>query len=131
MRIFAQDAGWNQVQNIALIADFDIAYLVASAELNFYGEDPMGDWDITQAGITRVGDAGRPTLLVQEGGYDAWAERLKNPATRRRLQSEMSTPTNDWDNLYLAAGSADKVLLVGFKNEALKAISEIWRRSPF
>lgn len=73
------------------------------------------------AGATGL-DAAMPPW-VQEGGYDAWAERLKNPATRRRLQREMSTPTNDWDNLYLAAGSADKVLLVGFKNEALKPLT--------
>ena len=73
------------------------------------------------AGATGL-DAAMPPW-VQEGGYDAWAERLKNPATRRRLQREMSTPTNDWENLYLAAGSADKVLLVGFKNEALKPLT--------
>ena len=35
----------------------------------------------------------------------------------------MSTPTDDWENLYLAAGSADKVLLVGFKNDALKPLT--------
>ncbi len=31
----------------------------------------------------------------------------------------MNTPTNDWENLYLAAG-ADNVLLVGFRNEDLR-----------
>jgi N-acyl-D-amino-acid deacylase len=34
----------------------------------------------------------------------------------------MVTPTDGWDSTYLAAGSADNVLLVGFKNEALKSL---------
>jgi N-acyl-D-amino-acid deacylase len=32
----------------------------------------------------------------------------------------MTTPSDEWENLYLAAGSPEKVLLVGFKNPALK-----------
>ena len=32
----------------------------------------------------------------------------------------MRTPSDEWENLLLDAGSADKVLLVGFKNKALK-----------
>ena len=59
---------------LTLIANFDPAYLVVSAGLDIYGADPLGDWNITQAGITQIGiriaDAGWPTLLVQEGGYN-------------------------------------------------------------
>jgi N-acyl-D-amino-acid deacylase len=33
------------------------------------------------------------------------------------------TPTKDWENLYLAAGSPDRVLLVEFKSEALKPLT--------
>ncbi len=60
---------------------------------------------------------------VQEGGFDAWAERLQDPEIRKKLQVEMTTPTNDWENLLLAAGSADKCLLVGFKNDSLKYLT--------
>lgn len=60
---------------------------------------------------------------VQEGGFDAWAERLQDPEIRKKLQVEMTTPTNDWENLLLAAGSADKCLLVGFKNDSLKHLT--------
>lgn len=67
-------------------------------------------------------DAAMPPW-VQEGGYRAWAERLRDPAIRERVRREMSTPTNDWENLYLAAGSAEKVLLVGFRNPALKSLT--------
>ena len=67
-------------------------------------------------------DAAMPPW-VQEGGYAAWAERLRDPAIRQRVRREMSTPTNGWENLYLAAGSAEKVLLVGFKNPKLKPLT--------
>ena len=56
---------------------------------------------------------------VQEGGYKAWAARLQDPAIRKRLKLEMSTPTDDWENLYLGAGP-EGVLLVGFKNDSLR-----------
>ncbi len=70
------------------------------------------------AGATGL-DASMPPW-VQEGGYTAWAERLKDPAIRKKVISEMRTDAQDWENLYYAAGSAEKVLLVGFKNDSLK-----------
>jgi len=70
------------------------------------------------AGATGL-DAAMPPW-VQEGGYEAWARRLRDPAIRRRVKAEMRSNAQDWENLYHAAGSADKLLLVGFKNEALK-----------
>jgi N-acyl-D-amino-acid deacylase len=35
----------------------------------------------------------------------------------------MRRPGNDWENLLYAAGSADRVILVGFKTEALKPLT--------
>lgn len=67
-------------------------------------------------------DASMPPW-VQEGGYGEWAKRLKDPAIRERVRREMTTPTDAWENLYLAAGSPEKVLLVGFKNPALKPLT--------
>ena len=63
-------------------------------------------------------DASMPPW-VQEGGFRAWAARLQDPGTRVRVAREMSTPTDQWENLGLAAG-ADGILLVGFKNPALR-----------
>lgn len=60
---------------------------------------------------------------VQEGGFDAWIERLKDTNTRNRVIREMITPTDEWENLLMLAGSADKVLLVGFKSEGLKPLT--------
>ena len=42
-------------------------------------------------------DASMPPW-VQEGGYNAWAGRLKDPAIRARVKKEMTTPTDDWEN---------------------------------
>ena len=60
---------------------------------------------------------------VQEGGLPAWIERLKDPTIRERVKQEMSTPGDGWENTYHAAGAPDNVLLVGFKNDALKPLT--------
>jgi N-acyl-D-amino-acid deacylase len=73
------------------------------------------------AGATGL-DAAMPPW-VQEGGYRAWARRLADPAIRARVMQEMRTPTDEWENLYLGAGSPEKIVLVGFKNEALKPLT--------
>lgn len=73
------------------------------------------------AGATGL-DAAMPPW-VQEGGMEAWIERLKDPETRERVIEEMRTPSDEWENLMLAAGSADKVLLIGFKNDKLKHLT--------
>ena len=60
---------------------------------------------------------------VQEGGFRAWLERLRDTAARERLAQEMRVPGKNWENLYLAAGGAEGVLLVSFKNDALKPLT--------
>jgi N-acyl-D-amino-acid deacylase len=60
---------------------------------------------------------------VQEGGYEAWAGRLKDPAVRERLRHEMVTPSDKWENFYLAAGSPENILLAGFRNPKLKPLT--------
>ncbi len=72
------------------------------------------------AGSTGL-DAAMPPW-VQEGGFGAWRARLQDPAVRARLEREMTTPTDAWENLLLAAGP-ENVLLVGFRNEALRPLT--------
>lgn len=72
------------------------------------------------AGATGL-DAAMPPW-VQEGGYTAWSGRLADPAMRARVANEMRTPTDEWENLLLAAG-ADKALLVGFRNPELRHLT--------
>jgi N-acyl-D-amino-acid deacylase len=59
---------------------------------------------------------------VQEGGYDRWVGRLKDPAIRARVLREMTTPTTEWENFFVGAGP-DGILLSGFKTEALKPLT--------
>lgn len=59
----------------------------------------------------------------EEGGYEGLWKRLEDPATRAKLATAMRTPSNDWENLYLAAGSPDRILLSGFKSEKLKPLT--------
>jgi N-acyl-D-amino-acid deacylase len=59
---------------------------------------------------------------VQEGGPEAWRERLRDPATRERVEREMTTPTIEWENLYLAAGP-ENILLLSFRSERLKPLT--------
>jgi N-acyl-D-amino-acid deacylase len=73
------------------------------------------------AGATGL-DASMPPW-VQEGGLDAWIERLKQPQVRARVLKEMRTPDDNWENVYLAAGSPERVMLVGFKTEKLKPLT--------
>ncbi|MBK8877384.1 MAG: D-aminoacylase [Haliscomenobacter sp.] len=70
------------------------------------------------AGATGL-DASMPPW-VQEGGYDAWAGRLKDPKIREKVLAEMRSDAQDWENLYYAAGGAENLLLVEFKNDTLK-----------
>jgi N-acyl-D-amino-acid deacylase len=58
-----------------------------------------------------------------EGGYPALFKRLRDPATREKIAREVKTPSDAWENLYLAASSPEKILLVGFKSEKLKPLT--------
>ena len=73
------------------------------------------------AGATGLNAAMPP--WVQEGGQDAWIARLKDPATRAKVKAEMRTPTDAWENLYLHAGSPERVKFIGFKSEKLKPLT--------
>ena len=73
------------------------------------------------AGATGL-DAAMPPW-VQEGGLDAWVERLKDPAIRARVIAEMKKPSDDWENLWLMAGSGTRVRFLGFKTDALKPLT--------
>ena len=60
---------------------------------------------------------------TEDGGNPALFKRLRDPATREKIASEVRTPSDKWENLYLAAGSPEKILLCGFKSEKLKPLT--------
>lgn len=105
----AGEANWPKMTRVlALIDSARAAGLAITADIYPY-----------TAGATGL-DAAMPPW-VQEGGYDAWAKRLRDPAIRARVAREMRTPSAAWENLYLAAGSADRILFAEFKADSLKA----------
>lgn len=60
---------------------------------------------------------------VQDGGFEASLERMRDPEMRKRIIEEMNTPSDEWENMYLLAGSLDNILLVNFRNAALKPLT--------
>jgi N-acyl-D-amino-acid deacylase len=60
---------------------------------------------------------------TEDGGYPALFKRLRDPATREKIAAEVRIDSDTWENLYLAAGSPDKILLAGFKSEKLKPLT--------
>lgn len=114
----------------------------APAEIWHFKASGPGNWSKLDAAIERVEAAraaglritadmytypasstGLETTMpgwVQEGGHRAWVERLKDPAIRERLRHELSTASDRGENEFL---SAERILLVGFRNERLRHLT--------
>ena len=60
---------------------------------------------------------------TEDGGYPALFKRLRDPATREKIAAEVSKDSDDWENLYIGAGSPDRILLFGFKSDKLKPLT--------
>jgi len=67
-------------------------------------------------------DASMPPW-VWDGGREAGYKRLQDPATRQKIAQAIRTPSNDWENLYMLAGSPDRLLLASFRTEKLKPLA--------
>jgi N-acyl-D-amino-acid deacylase len=59
---------------------------------------------------------------AHEGGSKKLEERLQDPVLRQRILTEMRTPSDQWENLGLLVGSPDRILLAGFRSDALKPL---------
>lgn len=87
------------------------------------------------AGATGL-DAAMPPW-VQEGGYKAWAQRLQDPAIRKKVAEEMQTNAQDWENLYFHAGP-EKIFLSfnterlrdQYEGQSLAEVAADWGKSP-
>ena len=102
---------WNKVdQVIALVNAARRSGLKITADMYMY-----------TAGATGLNSSLPPWTM--DGGYEALFKRLEDPATRQKIAAEARTPSDKWENLYLAAGSPDRILLVGFKSEKLKPLT--------
>ena len=107
----AGEANWPKLDRvIAMIEEAQREGLKITADMYTY-----------TAGATGL-DAAMPPWVL-DGGYDAAYKRLSDPETRKKIAHAIRTPSLEWENLYLAAGSPDRVLLVEFKSEALKPLT--------
>jgi len=131
--------------------DSEIYHLKAGGKTNHYkldlvikkidsaraaGLNITADMYTYTAGATGL-DASMPPW-VQEGGYSEWKKRLQDPEIRKKVAKEISTPTDDWENLYLQAGSSKNLILIGFANpdlryltgKTLDEVSRIMKKDP-
>jgi N-acyl-D-amino-acid deacylase len=107
----AGKANWDKIDTvIAMIEKAQKEGLRITADMYTY-----------TAGATGL-DAAMPPWVL-DGGYEAAYKRLSDPATRTKIAQAITTPSKEWENLFLAAGSPDRVLLVEFKSEALKPLT--------
>jgi N-acyl-D-amino-acid deacylase len=107
----AGEANWSKMPRvIAMIEQARRSGLRITADMYTY-----------TAGATGL-DASMPPWVL-DGGYEEAFKRLRDPATRQKIAGAIRTPSRDWENLFLAAGSADRVLLVEFKSDALKPLT--------
>lgn len=98
--------------------DKQAAMIAKIEEARAEGLQVTADMYTYTAGATGL-DAAMPPW-VREGGYDKWRARLMDPAIRAKVKAEMTVRPVGWDSLYFQAGSPDKVILLAFKNDALK-----------
>src|SRR5688500_3189280 len=102
---------WNKVDRvIALVNAARRSGLKITADMYMY-----------TAGSTGLNASLPPWTM--DGGYEALFKRLEDPATRQKIAAEVRTPSNKWENLYLADGSPDRILLIGFKSDKLKPLT--------
>jgi N-acyl-D-amino-acid deacylase len=116
----------------------------APAEIYHYKQAGKDNWGKIDAAIARVNvarasgqritadmytyaasstgfDAAFPAWM-QDGGLEAWVKRLKDPQLRARAIAEMKGPKGT-ENAKLVVDDPEKVLLVGFKQAKLKALT--------
>jgi putative CocE/NonD family hydrolase len=113
------------------------------AEIYHFKAAGKGNWPKMDAAIAKVEQARRQGLPItadmycytagaapltacippwaMEGGEVAMRRRLAEPADRKRILSDIRDRT-DWPNFYHNAGSPENILLISFKQEALKPL---------
>jgi N-acyl-D-amino-acid deacylase len=105
------ESNWNKMDKvIAMINEARRRGMKITADMYTY-----------TAGSTGL-DAAMPPWVF-DGGRAAAEKRMQDAETRKKIADAIRTPTNDWENLYLLAGSPDRILLVSFRSEALKPLT--------
>jgi N-acyl-D-amino-acid deacylase len=59
---------------------------------------------------------------AHDGGEAKLIERMKDPVTRARIRKDMTTPSADWDNEWLAIPGPESILICVVQNPALRPL---------
>src|SRR5438270_4628441 len=59
---------------------------------------------------------------TEDGGYPELLKRLRDPEIRKKIAAEVKVDSDKWENLYLGAGSPDRIVLSDFTSEKLKPL---------
>lgn len=95
----------------------EIVRMIQQARDN--GQDVTADMYPYLAGATALASSLPP--WVADGGLNKLLERLRAPAVRQRIKTEMSaTGERTWENLYLDSGGAPGVMVASVVNPELK-----------
>jgi dihydroorotase/N-acyl-D-amino-acid deacylase len=101
------------------------------------GQDVTADMYPYLAGATALASSLPP--WVADGGMNKLLERLRDPAIRQRIKSEMTaTGERTWENLYLDSGGASGVMISSVVNPELKQytgktvveVAELQKKEP-
>jgi dihydroorotase/N-acyl-D-amino-acid deacylase len=76
---------------------------------------------------------------AHDGGDAKLIERLKDPATRARIQKEMETPGGNWDNEWQEVTGPESILvgavanpkLLPLQGKTIAEIAKLWGKDPF
>ena len=60
---------------------------------------------------------------TEDGGYPELLKRLRDPEIRKKIAADVKVDTDKWENLYLAAGSPDRIIAGDFTSEKLKPLT--------
>ena len=105
------ESNWNKMDKvIAMINQARRKGMKITADMYMY-----------TAGSTGL-DAAMPPWVF-DGGREAANKRLQDPEARKKIADAIRTPSDDWENLFMLAGSPDRILLVGFRSDALKPLT--------
>jgi N-acyl-D-amino-acid deacylase len=106
----AGKANWNKLNSVvARIEEVRRKGLAVTADMYTY-----------TAGATGLNGAMPP--WVQEGGFEAWRARLSNPEVRARVEHEMTSDTDEWENMFLLAGP-ENMRLLAFRSARLRPLT--------
>src|SRR3989475_14072 len=114
--------------------DAQLAHMAASVDTQMEQGGPVARIDSARAagldvtadqypyiaGATSL-DASIPTW-AESGGWDSLLVRLRDPATRARIQAEMLHPTDGTEGFYNEAGGGSGIVITGVFQDSLRSI---------